>query len=176
MDMNSFVGFSPEFALLNFQRTGHAVYLNISKKRVPKKRVRALSTSLNPPLGPFSKILLGALNCHARPLQLPLLRPSCLLSATFGNAPVLALTFVSIRSLRMLMTKLVLQKCSELVRGPLFPLFRSSFSLVCSFTSKILSSCYLTDSFRLCFIFTVSGMGNMRYRRSWWLFRSRFQL
>jgi ubiquitin carboxyl-terminal hydrolase 5/13 len=41
IDLNSFLGFSPEYALLNFQRTGHAVYLNISKKRVPKKRVRS---------------------------------------------------------------------------------------------------------------------------------------
>lgn len=39
--MNSFIGFSPEYALLNFKRTGHAVYLNITKKRVPKKQVRA---------------------------------------------------------------------------------------------------------------------------------------
>ena len=38
IDLNSFLGFSPEYALLNFQRTGNAVYLNISKKRVPKKR------------------------------------------------------------------------------------------------------------------------------------------
>jgi hypothetical protein len=42
IDMNSFVGFSPEYALLNFQRSGHAVYLNIVKKRVPKKRVRII--------------------------------------------------------------------------------------------------------------------------------------
>lgn len=38
--MNSFIGFSPEYALLNFKRTGHAAYLNITKKRVPKKQVR----------------------------------------------------------------------------------------------------------------------------------------
>lgn len=36
--MNSFIGFSPSFALLNYNRTGHKIYLNISKTRIPKKQ------------------------------------------------------------------------------------------------------------------------------------------
>jgi ubiquitin carboxyl-terminal hydrolase 5/13 len=34
VDMNNFVGFSPEYAMKNFQATGHAVYLNIIKRKV----------------------------------------------------------------------------------------------------------------------------------------------
>eukprot|EP01125_Pyxidicula_operculata_P012178 TRINITY_DN3996_c0_g1_i1.p1 TRINITY_DN3996_c0_g1~~TRINITY_DN3996_c0_g1_i1.p1 ORF type:complete len:804 (-),score=233.06 TRINITY_DN3996_c0_g1_i1:27-2411(-) len=35
VDLISFVGFSPEFARLNFEKTGHSVYLNIKKIRLP---------------------------------------------------------------------------------------------------------------------------------------------
>lgn len=37
--MNNFVGFSPEYAMKNFQATGHAVYLNIIKRKVEIPKV-----------------------------------------------------------------------------------------------------------------------------------------
>lgn len=82
IDMTSFVGVSPEFALLNFQRTGHAVYLNIAKKRVPKKRVRYPFTNLTVEFKPISPILPlspGLLNCHALLAPSPLFLPSSFL-------------------------------------------------------------------------------------------------
>jgi ubiquitin carboxyl-terminal hydrolase 5/13 len=62
LDLNSFIGFSPEYALLNFQRTGHAVYLNISKKRVPKKQ-RAHATDAS---GAAKVVGLAAVNFFDR--------------------------------------------------------------------------------------------------------------
>lgn len=43
MDMNNFVGFSPEYAMKNFQATGHAVYLNIIKRKVEIPKVCQIS-------------------------------------------------------------------------------------------------------------------------------------
>ena len=39
MDLNNFMGFSKEFALVNYKRTGHVLYLNIKRVPLPEKEV-----------------------------------------------------------------------------------------------------------------------------------------